>query len=483
MAKSLFYVSAALGGAYNGGSSATVKLTAADEFTVDGGSTTTITHNSGTPWTGCSVGDWLCFDEVEWRRITVIDGDDATVHAACTPANGVSCTVGGPLSTLDAMLDIANADGPTDFTDADGDAPQILCRDLGSEADLSLSTNFLASQPIEIVGCGSDWTPYSRWGTDRVVLTGSPTGNYVLYIDAAYVRVVGLDIEATGSSKRGLGASGNAHYLQVQGCRLAGTHSAFSPYSSLYLLFENNLVEDSPYGIYNFWAPYYAHVRNNVFRDMTTAVFHGSRAGNVIENNLIYDCTDVAVYATTLRFYFRHNTVADCTGDVFSLAGETELGATTIVNNIVENIGGGMVASTLASGNYYFGEWANNGINGVTDPDDKTYIHYDTSTDVAGEMFVETTPATRVTNGDYRIAAAARGAGFPAAMPDGGATVASTDLGAAQAVVVVPIVSHVLTDDADYGYYSELAGEATAGGSGGACVIGSSVIVPDQGGL
>lgn len=94
--------------------------------TVDAGTPTTITDNSGGAWAGVLADDWVAWNPsgstYEYRRVVSNNGDGTiTVHASCTAAAARPANVGGAWSTMATILPAVT----TAFVNAAGHSPRV----------------------------------------------------------------------------------------------------------------------------------------------------------------------------------------------------------------------------------------------------------------------------------------------------------------------------------------------------------------------
>lgn len=457
----------------------------AADFTVDGGATTVIVDNAATnQWAGCTAGDWLCWDTAgakQYRRITVINGANATVDAACTAGANKAVRVGGAWASLKGATDILTALGPTNATNSSGHSPRLNIKysatAYSESADVLLDVSFTAARRLTIQGYTTTAgdTDYMVDTTHRPIITRAATDK-TLYFSGAFNAVIGLDIRNTAAGKAAIlwGTAGDN--CSLIGCRVSSTgntssHGLYCNAGATYCTIVRNVIEDcGGHGQYlkiGAYAVYYGNViRNNGGWGMygTCDFFTGS-----FVNNVVYGNASGGVFAEGDQFNFKlfiNNIIADNGGAAIDLGTETDQYGMVWCNNIIADNTGAPIATSLAAGFYPFALFDYNCIhgNGADDADFGTYIMTNPLHNVTGEPWVETTQATRLTNADYRITAALRGAGFPGTLPLGGSYAdGQMDMGPLQAPYTQPTEAQV-EDGVFFGYYGLDEGELAGGG-------------------
>jgi len=96
------------------------------DSTVDAGTPTTITDNTGNNWSGVQADDWLAWNPSgstwEYRRVVSNNGDGTiTIHAAATAGATRPTNVGGAWATVQSAI----AAVTSSFTNAAGNPPRI----------------------------------------------------------------------------------------------------------------------------------------------------------------------------------------------------------------------------------------------------------------------------------------------------------------------------------------------------------------------
>jgi len=184
--------------------------------TVAEGSETQITDLSGADWAGCLIDDWLCWDfegVKELRRITIIDGAVATVHAACTVGVQKPVAVGGAWKTVD----FAASTITTAFVNTPGYAPRV-----------NVKYNAAAYAEVVVVdNAGTGAIPITFEGYETTAGDGCPNGNLPIInstdivcvatfgvSNKNYIHVSNLDLRTTTDGDTGLQFN-TSHYGRV----------------------------------------------------------------------------------------------------------------------------------------------------------------------------------------------------------------------------------------------------------------------------
>jgi len=165
--------------------------------TVAEGSETQITDLSGANWAGALIDDWLCWDCTgahEVRRITVIDGAVATVHAACTVGAQKPVVVGGAWTTVDYAASTVT----TASVNAAGEAPRVNIG-LGTYAETVVVDNSgTGALPITFEGFEATAGDGCPSGT-RPIINGANVGASTWGSAKHYVNLKNIDLNKTNN--------------------------------------------------------------------------------------------------------------------------------------------------------------------------------------------------------------------------------------------------------------------------------------------
>lgn len=191
---------------------------------------TVLTDSAASPWSGCSVGDWVSFTDgagtYEIARIQSISGADATVSPAYSAGlrslSGKTARVGGAWNTFGTaltLLDNLNGRGYPSSVDP----PRLnVKRHGGNNYDVlttaSLSNNWLPNRPLVIEGYNStpgDIDPWTSENRAHLLCDGTAYVN----INAAWVTLVSIAIEASSSATYCLYFGSNGDYCTALNCR------------------------------------------------------------------------------------------------------------------------------------------------------------------------------------------------------------------------------------------------------------------------
>jgi len=157
-----------------------------------------LTDNAGTPWDGCAVDDWICYDTADakvFRRITDITLAVATIDQA-VDINETEKTVnvGGAWATVAGAAANITAITPTYLTNSTPDPARLNVKYESGVAyptnDVLISTIFTSRNPFVISGYivnPGDIDPYVD--NDRVLLEGVGTTGYTFKIDGQYYQL------------------------------------------------------------------------------------------------------------------------------------------------------------------------------------------------------------------------------------------------------------------------------------------------------